>query len=213
MKISENGIKLIKKYEGLRLQAYRAVSTEKYYTIGYGHYGSDVKKNMKITETKAEELLKKDLVKYENYINTYCIKNYKYNLSQNQFDALTSFVYNCGLYNLKQLCDYGRRDLTTISKKILLYNKSSGKILLGLIKRRKEEQKLFLKNNNDVNYYKKCTIKSQSIIECLKSVNEEDTSYNNRKKIAQKNGIMNYRGTAEQNIKMVELLKKGKLIK
>ena len=43
MKISDNGIALIKKYEGCRLHAYKPVPTEKYYTIGYGHYGADVK--------------------------------------------------------------------------------------------------------------------------------------------------------------------------
>ena len=49
MKISENGISLIKSFEGLRLKAYKAVSTEEYYTIGYGHYGADVAADMVIT--------------------------------------------------------------------------------------------------------------------------------------------------------------------
>ena len=44
MNVSENGLNIIRKYEGCRLTAYKAVSTEKYYTIGYGHYGADVKK-------------------------------------------------------------------------------------------------------------------------------------------------------------------------
>ena len=56
MKTSENGISLIKSFEGLRLKAYKAVSTEEYYTIGYGHYGADVAKDMVITEEQAEML-------------------------------------------------------------------------------------------------------------------------------------------------------------
>ncbi len=62
MKSSELLIKKIKEFEGLSLKAYKPVPTEKFYTIGYGHYGADVKKNQVITEKQAEELLRKDLV-------------------------------------------------------------------------------------------------------------------------------------------------------
>ena len=48
MKISKNGINLIKRFEGLRLKAYKCVPTEEMYTIGYGHYG--VEAGMKITK-------------------------------------------------------------------------------------------------------------------------------------------------------------------
>ena len=67
MKTSNKGINLIKSFEGLRLRAYKPVSTEKYYTIGYGHYGADVTANMVITETQAIEYLKKDLEKFEDF--------------------------------------------------------------------------------------------------------------------------------------------------
>lgn len=63
MVTSQSGINLIKKYEGLRLKAYKALPTEKYYTIGYGHYGIDVKQGQEITEQDAELLLKYDLKK------------------------------------------------------------------------------------------------------------------------------------------------------
>ena len=92
MKISEKGLELIKTFEGLRLSSYKALSAEKYYTIGYGHYGSDVSKDMIITESQAEELLKKDVEKFEDKVNKY--SNYSFN--QNQFDALVSFAYNIG---------------------------------------------------------------------------------------------------------------------
>ena len=55
-KTSDNGVALIKTFEGCRLTAYKPVSTEKYYTIGYGHYGPDVKEGMTITQAQAEKL-------------------------------------------------------------------------------------------------------------------------------------------------------------
>ena len=90
---SQNGIELIKSFEGCRLTAYKAVSTEQYYTIGYGHYGSDVYAGMTITQSQAEDMLKNDLKKYEGYVNTF-LNNNGIDVNQNQFDALVSFTYN-----------------------------------------------------------------------------------------------------------------------
>ena len=53
MKSSDLLIRKIKEFEGLSLKAYKPVKTERYYTIGYGHYGSDVKANQVITEKQA----------------------------------------------------------------------------------------------------------------------------------------------------------------
>ena len=60
---SNKGIELIKSFEGIRLVAYKAVPTEKYWTIGYGHYGADVTSGMAITVEQATELLRNDLKK------------------------------------------------------------------------------------------------------------------------------------------------------
>ena len=98
MKISDAGINLIKSFEGLRLKAYKPVSTEKYYTIGYGHYGADVKQDMTITQEYADALLRLDLDRFERAVNSY-----QRNWTQNQFDALVSFTFNCGVANLKRL--------------------------------------------------------------------------------------------------------------
>lgn len=141
MKTSKSGINLIKQFEGCRLVAYKAVPTEKFYTIGYGHYGADVTKGMVITQIKAEEYLKRDLVKFENAVN-----NLNLSLTQNMFDALVSFTYNCGAGNLKTLVR--NRTLSQIADAMLLYNKSSGRVLAGLTKRRKAERALFLKGFN-----------------------------------------------------------------
>lgn len=63
-----------------------------------------------------------------------------------------------------------------------------------------------------VKYYKKYTGKSVSLVDALKSL-KIGSSMNNRKKIAKANGIKNYKGSATDNMKLLELLKKGKLIK
>lgn len=138
MKTSQTGVNLIKSFEGLRLRAYKALSSEKYYTIGYGHYGADVTSDQIITEKQAEEMLKTDLVIYENKVNKY--ENI-YHFNQNQFDALVSFCYNIG--SIDQLTNYGKRTLNEISEKMLLYNKAGGKVMQGLINRRQKEQELF----------------------------------------------------------------------
>ena len=142
MKISENGISLIKSFEGLRLKAYKAVSTEEYYTIGYGHYGADVAKDMVITAHQAEVYLKADLAKYEGYVNT-TVKTFAPN--QNQFDALVSFTYNCGLESLKRLTN--GRTAEQVAEHITAYVYSGGKKLEGLVKRRNAEKALFLKES------------------------------------------------------------------
>lgn len=139
MKTSSDGIEIIKQFEGLRLKAYKALPSERYYTIGYGHYGKDVKANMVITERQATEYLKQDLATAEAAVNG--LNRY---LDQNQFDALVSFTYNCGAGNLKKLCS-PNRDLKTIADKMLLYNKAGGKVLDGLTRRRKAERALFLR--------------------------------------------------------------------
>ena len=91
MKSSDLLIRKIKEFEGLSLKAYKPVPTEKFYTIGYGHYGADVKANQVITEKEAESLLRKDLEKFEAYVNKLdvCKKQF-------QFDALVDFSFNLG---------------------------------------------------------------------------------------------------------------------
>ena len=139
MKISQNGIDLIKKYEGCKLTAYRdAVGV---LTIGYGHTG-DVKEGQKITQKKADALLMEDIEKFETLVNLLILTKYRFN--QNEFDALVSFAFNLGGGNLKKLTGNGKRNKGQIADSIPLYNKAGGKVLSGLVKRRAEEQKLFL---------------------------------------------------------------------
>ena len=136
--LSANGLNLIKSFEGCKLTAYKCLPTEKYYTIGYGHYGSDVKAGMKITEEQAEELLVQDCKKAIKHVNSFMSK---YNFNQNQFDALVSFAFNVGSIN--QLTASGTRTLEQISSKITAYNKSGGRVIAGLVKRRAKEKEIF----------------------------------------------------------------------
>jgi GH24 family phage-related lysozyme (muramidase) len=145
MNISQTGIDLIKGFEGLRLKAYKAVETEQYYTIGYGHYGSDVSRNESITKAQAEALLKKDLQRYVDAVEKYV----KVKLNQNQFDSLVSFTYNCGigaLQNSTLLAKLNKGDYVGASKEFYKWNKSGGKVLKGLVTRRKKERDLFVKS-------------------------------------------------------------------
>ena len=134
MHISERGINLIKRFESCRLKAYKPVPTEKLWTIGWGHYG--VSEGTVWTQKQADEQLAKDLIKYENYVNSM-----HRDFNQHEFDALCSFVYNCGIGSLTTLCK--NRTNKQISEALLLYNKAGGKVLAGLTKRRKAEQELY----------------------------------------------------------------------
>lgn len=141
MSISNSGVDLVAKYEGCRLEAYRCPAGV--WTIGYGHtHGVKPGDRMPSVEV-AKTLLKQDLQKYGNYVNT-ARKNgaISFPLSQGQFDALTSFCYNCGNGNLLKLVK--GRDAKTIADKMLQYNKGGGRELAGLTRRRNEERNLFL---------------------------------------------------------------------
>ncbi|NWL90433.1 hypothetical protein DMN77_23050 [Paenibacillus sp. 79R4] len=140
-KISEAGIKLIKNFEGCRLSAYKPVSTETYWTIGWGHYGPDVKQGVTITQAQADKMLLADLPKYEAYVNNPAYVPVTAQLNQHQFDALVSFCYNCGAGNLQTLCR--GRSIAQIADSLTKYNKAGGNVLAGLVRRRKAEQELF----------------------------------------------------------------------
>lgn len=135
MKINNKGLALIKSFEGCRLVAYKCPAGV--WTIGYGHTAG-VYEGMAISQAQADNMLKSDMKKYEKYVTD----NVKLPLNENQFSALVSFCYNCGVGNLKTLV----RNRTTeqIADAMILYNKASGKVLNGLVRRRTAERKLFL---------------------------------------------------------------------
>lgn len=136
MKTSQNGLDLIKKYEGCRLNAYRCPGGV--FTIGYGHT-SGVKAGMKITQEQANKFLLEDIKTAEAAVNKYMDK---YSFNQNQYDALVSFAFNIG--NISQLTQNGTRTIIQIADMMLEYTKAGGQVMAGLINRRREERKLFI---------------------------------------------------------------------
>lgn len=145
MHIGNNGLNLIKSCEGCKLQAYHN-DGETYNTIGYGHYGADVKAGMTITQEQATQMLQKDLINYENYVKQYVTS---FTPTQNQFDALVSYCYNRGPGGLRQLMQHSSTP-EECSKNLVIYWGTATKYKPGLVARRKKEQALF--NSNDPNF-------------------------------------------------------------
>lgn len=144
MNISQHGIDLIKKFEGLRLVAYfDAIMVP---TVGYGHTKTvtrqDVLNKKRITEAQAEALLKSDVAEFVAGVNSLV----KVPLTQNQFDALVSFSYNVGLGNLKSstlLKKVNIGDHISAASQFIRWNKAGGRELAGLTTRRKLEAQLY----------------------------------------------------------------------
>lgn len=144
MRTGKAGRDLIKANEGKRLTAYKCPAGV--WTIGWGHTGPDVKPGMTISEAKAETLLTQDLRKFEQAIDG----RVSVRLTQNQFDALVSLVYNIGEGNfagstvLKRVNAQnwqGAADAFSMWTKARVNGQL--KVMPGLVKRRKQEAALF----------------------------------------------------------------------
>jgi lysozyme len=144
MRTSENGIALIKRWEGLELESYQDIVGV--WTIGYGHTET-AGPNQKISEREAEELLKRDLEPRERAVGDLT----SVPLNQNEFDALVSFVYNVGVNayrNSTARKRLNRGDRVGAAEALTWFNKATiGGVLRevnGLKRRRASEQALFL---------------------------------------------------------------------
>ena len=135
MQITEIMFEKLKSFEGCRLQAYQDAA--KVWTIGYGHT-KGVRRGDTITQEKAEEYLREDVEEVEGQILALNL-----NLTQPQFDALTSFVYNVGIGAFKKstLLRFIRegRSENDIKKQFYSWVYSNGRTLPGLVKRREWE--------------------------------------------------------------------------
>ena len=146
MKCSQEGLALIKKFEGCRLKAYRCSANV--LTIGYGHTGG-VKEGDVISQPEADKLLEEDIAKFEDYVSDNVIVE----LNQNQFDALVAWTFNLGVGNLRQstmLKKLNESDFASVPFEMRRWNKAGGKTLDGLIRRRQAESLLFM---NKLEYY------------------------------------------------------------
>jgi|TARA_B100001964_G_scaffold172629_1_gene190076 lysozyme len=140
MKIENNGIGLIKEFEGKRLVAYQ--DSVGVWTIGYGHT-KNVKEGDSIDSLEAEDLLTEELKEYAEYVNKYV----KVPLNQNQFDALVSWTYNLGPSNLREstmLKVLNNGEYDKVPAEMKRWNRAGGKVLAGLVRRREAEARLFL---------------------------------------------------------------------
>lgn len=142
MKTNEKGLTLIKRFEGLRLEAYQDVVG--IWTIGYGHTRT-AKPGMKITEREAEALLREDLREAERTV----ARLVQIPLSSNEFSALVSLVFNIGpgafaRSTVLRLLNKG--DRTGAAEAFKMWNRAGGRIVAGLTNRREAEQRLFLEH-------------------------------------------------------------------
>lgn len=154
MQISQAGIDLIKKHEGLRLRSYLCPAGV--WTIGYGTTGPQIKQNMVITKAEAEAFLKEDLVKFTTGVLNACAPSVP---TQNQLDAFVSFAYNVGLANFATstpLKQFKAGNLEAAANGFTLWVKAkdpaTGKkvVLPGLVKRRTEEKALFMGDDSQM---------------------------------------------------------------
>jgi lysozyme len=139
MNISQEGISLIKKFEGCELEAYKCAAGV--WTIGYGHT-KDVKEGDSILKEDAESMLVHELQKYCNDVDIAV----KVDLKQNEFDALVSWTYNLGLTNLNsstmlKVLNEGKHN--EVPAQMKRWNKASGQVKQGLVRRREAEALMF----------------------------------------------------------------------
>lgn len=141
--VSTRGVALIAGYEGFVGHAYKPVAAEPFYTIGFGHYGPDVRAGQRITRSAAVALLHRDIMRrYAPPVLALKLPR------QGMTDALVSLVYNCG----PGILTHGtlgaalyRRDWPAVANAILLFDKDiAGRRLAGLSARRRAERALFL---------------------------------------------------------------------
>lgn len=140
MKISNSGLSLIKRYEGCRLKAYK--DSVGVWTIGWGNT-SHAKAGMSITQKQADDFLCEDVAIGEKALNSCCV-----NFTQNQFDALCSWIFNLGTanFNSSTMRKYivARKSDVEITDQLVKWHNAGGKPLTGLKRRRAAEANMFL---------------------------------------------------------------------
>lgn len=144
MKVSNKGLELIKEFEGFSSVAY--LCSAKKVTIGYGNTfwedGTPIKLGEQISKNRAETLLKHVVDNFSVAVGV----DIKIEVTQNQFDAMVSLAYNIGIrafHNSTLLRQLNNGNFVGASNEFLRWNKSGGKPLLGLTRRREREKILF----------------------------------------------------------------------
>ncbi|MGD9724718.1 MAG: lysozyme [Pirellulales bacterium] len=148
MKLSDEGLRLIKSFEGYHTKlkdgsciAYRCPAGV--WTLGWG-CTEGVREGMIWTQKEATEALRREIAKFESAVEQAITRP----MSQNQFDAMVSLAYNIGAAGFKRssICRlFNKGDVLGAAKAFELWNKGGGRVLPGLVSRRKREAALFLK--------------------------------------------------------------------
>jgi lysozyme len=156
MNVSEKTIEMIKHHEGVRTKPYQCPAL--LWTVGVGHVIDPNHAKVPLADRKqlpipagwdrvltmeeVNEILRKDLRRFESGVLRLC----PVGASQGQFDALVSFAFNVGLGNLQNSTlrmKHNRKDYEGAAEEFLKWSKAGGKVLPGLLKRRKDEQALY----------------------------------------------------------------------
>lgn len=152
-KISDEGLALIKHFEGLELEAYHDVVGV--LTIGYGSTGEHVHEGKVITESEAEDLLKRDLMRFEKAVN----EALKAPASQKMYDAFVCLAFNIGttaFVKSTALKRHNNGDYMGAHEAISWWNKARTgfggrlQVLAGLVRRREAERELYLEGIEDL---------------------------------------------------------------
>lgn len=139
MRTSEEGVALIRHFEGCRLEAYLCPANV--WTCGYGHT-KGVQEGDVIDQEAAEAFLIEDLGEFERYVR----EAVEIDLEQHQFDALVCWTFNLGPGNLRESTLLNRVNYGPLSEvpfQIQRWTRAGGQILEGLVRRRKAEALLW----------------------------------------------------------------------
>jgi lysozyme len=157
MKTSAKAIQMLKHHEGVRFRPYRCPAV--LWTVGVGHVIDKAhigvkyedRRNLpipegwdrRLTEADVDALLQQDLAHFERGVERLCPAE----LTQPRFDALVSFAFNVGLGALQRSSvrmRHNRGDYEGAAEAFMMWTKAAGKVMPGLVKRRKDEQTLYL---------------------------------------------------------------------
>ena len=141
MQVSEKGLALIRRFEGLRLSAYRCPAGVA--SIGYGRTAG-VKMGDTCTRAEADQMLADDAARFAGHVASLV----KVPLNQNQIDALVAFVYNIGpaaFAKSTMLKLINQRLFDDAANQFIRWNRAGTEVLAGLTRRRIAERELFLR--------------------------------------------------------------------
>ena len=141
MRLSDYALQRLKEEELLRLESYKCAGRK--WTIGYGHTRG-VREGQKIDKETANKLLQEDV----EYVEKFLAKEpYAEDITQSQWDALVSFIFNLGIgnYESSTLRKKILRDIddATIPNEFRRWVHANGKVLPGLVKRREWEAQMY----------------------------------------------------------------------